>query len=329
MSVLLVTGGGGFVMSHVVRRWVESAPGRRAIVLDAAPLDESARAFLSDARIVFVQGSVTDRAAWDGLPEIQAITHVVHGAAVTSIQRHVTEAGLAGALPALSANIMGTAQALAFADRLPALRRIVNLSSGAVYASHARQAAGQPLPEDGSVGPEGWYSLTKHVGELLTGEAAAGGLPALSVRLSGVFGPMDRITAARTVECMPKVLVHAARDGRTVRLAGLDGGGDFVHAGDVAAAILALLECPAPRHPVYNIAGGAFTTLRELASLVPGLRWTESDPQDADLAGDTRMTGGRWGAYDISRVFAETGWRPRPLDAAIRDYADWLKRHPF
>ena len=185
------------------------------------------------------------------------------------------------------------------------------------------------MPEDGSVAPEGWYALTKLSGELLTGEAAAGGLPALSVRLSGVFGPLDRTTPARAVDCIPKVLVHAARDGRVVRLAGLDGGGDWVYAGDVATAIMALLACPNPRHPVYNIANGAFTTLRDLAALVPDLRWTETAPEEADIATNVTLTGGRWGAYDISRMVADTGWRPRPLGEAIADYAGWLKGHQF
>lgn len=107
MSTLLVTGGGGFVMSHLVRQWVDTAPQNRALVLDAAPLDNDARQFLSGERIHFTQGSVTDRAAWDALPQLQSITHLVHGAAVTSIQRHVTAHGLQGALPALSVNIMG------------------------------------------------------------------------------------------------------------------------------------------------------------------------------------------------------------------------------
>lgn len=329
MSTLLVTGGGGFVLSHLVRQWVDCDADNRAIVLDAAPLDADATKFLAVDRVHFCRGSVTDPAAWEAIPEPETITYIAHGAAVTSIQRHVASDGIRGALPGLSVNMMGVAEALSYADRLPSLKRFVNLSSGSVYASHGRQAPGQPLPEDGSVAPEGWYALSKLSGELLTGEAAASGLPALSVRLSGVFGPMDRATPARVVNCIPKVLAHAAREGRPVRLAGLDGVGDWVHAGDVAAAVIALLKCSDPHHPVYNIAAGAGITLRDLARLVPDLKWTETEPQDADIAVDTTLTGGRWGAYDISRIVADTGWRPRPLGEAILDYSAWLKDHPF
>lgn len=328
MSTLLVTGAGGFVMSHVARQWLDASPANRVVALDAAPFDDSARRFLSDPRLTAATGDVGDAAAWRGLPDAAAITHLVHGAAATSVQRHVAAEGVAGALPGLEANIMGAARALAFADALPALRRFVYVSSGSVYASHGRQAPGQPLPENDGVWPEGWYALSKHSGELLTAEAAAGGLPAVSVRLSGVFGPMDRITATRAVECAPKRLAHAVRDRRRLRLAGLDGGGDWIHASDVAAAILALLACAALRHPVYNIAHGRFTTLRRLAEMTPELSWEESAPDTADVAADPSMTTGRWGAYDISRIQAETGWRPRPLEQAMADYCEWLGDHP-
>ena len=329
MSTLLITGGGGFVMGHLARQWVEADTQNRAIVLDAAPLDVSAAAFLSNPRIQFIQGDVTDRATWNRLPAPHDITYLAHAAAVTSINRHVVQSGLRGAVPALGVNIMGVAEALAFADQLPGLRRFVNLSSGSVYANHGRQAPGQPLPEDGNVAPDGWYAVSKYAGELLVSEAAVGGLPAVSVRLSGVFGPMDRTTPARAVDCVPKRMAHAARDGRTLRLAGLNAVGDWIHAGDVASGVMALLECAAPRHPVYNIAAGQVTTLAELAQLVPNLNWHESGPQEADIIADETRTGGRWGAYDISRMVADTGWRPRALGDAVLDYANWLKQHPF
>jgi UDP-glucose 4-epimerase len=152
-------------------------------------------------------------------------------------------------------------------------------------------------------------------------------VPAVSVRLSGVFGPLDRTTGARAVDCLPKRLVHAAREARKLRLSGLTGGGDFIHAGDIAAGMLALLGCAELRHPVYNIAHGRFTTLAALARMVPGLDWEEAGPGEADIAADPALTAGRWGAYDISRIVAETGWHPRPLEAAIADYAGWLKAH--
>ena len=93
--------------------------------------------------------------------------------------------------------------------------------------------------------------------------------------------------------------------------------------------ILALLTCARVRHPVYNVALGEFVTLRDLADMVPGLIWEESATPEADVAADPSRKQGRWGAYDISRIAADAGWRPRPLADAIADYAEWLAGRPY
>ncbi len=343
MGTLLVTGGGGFVMSHLVRHWTELGPGNRTVVLDAFDPDAAARGFFAPAgeRIRFLKGDVADASVWERLDAqvrgLPAITHVVHGAAVTSVERLRRAGGLRGVVPAIATNVMGTAHALGFAEALPGLERFVCVSSGSVYDPHRRPVPGQPQPEDGGVGPIGFYPVSKLIGELLTGEAAGmngagGGLPALSVRLSGVYGPLDRRTESRDVDCAPKRILHLLRAGSPVRVSGLDAIGDYVHAGDVARGIAALLTCPAPRHPVYNIAQGEAVSLRDLLARVeeidPALRIVEAPPEEADLVGDPTLMGGRWGAYDISRIAAETGWRPRPLADGLRDYRDWLRDHP-
>ena len=329
MSTLLVTGGGGFVLCHLVRRWIGLDPANRAIVLDNSPYDDFARQFLADPRILLRVGSVTDRSAWDALPDPGSITHIAHGAAVTSIRRLVDAAGLVGAVDALQVNVMGVAEALAFAARLPGLQRMVTVSSGSVYGPSSFYPDHRPMREDDPARPDGWYALSKHVGEQLTAEAAVQGLPALCVRLSGVFGALDRPTASREVNSVPRQLLHAARDGKSLRLAGLTGGGDYLAAADVANAICALLSCDRLEHTLYNVADGKFTTLGTLAGLVPGLDWQESDVSVADVVADPNQTSGRYGAYDISRLTADTGWQPRPLAATIREYSDWLATHRF
>jgi UDP-glucose 4-epimerase len=58
---------------------------------------------------------------------------------------------------------------------------------------------------------------------------------------------------------------------------------------------------------------------------------------EADIVQDPNLRDGMWGAYDISRLTAETGWRPRPMRAALHAYMDWIaaernastpQRHP-
>ena len=333
---LLATGASGLVMSHVVRCWLERHPDGEAVGVDLAAPDRVVTAFFAPVadRLRLRAGDMRDEALWHALAAEFTVTHVVHGAAVTSIDRLTRRddgsPDMTGALPALEANIMGSLRALAWAGRQAGLCRFVTVSSGSVYAPEGPS----PLPEEGFVAPEGLYPLSKFAGELFTAQAARQfGLPAVSVRLSGVYGPLDRETGTRAVAPVPFTLLRKALDGAELRLAGLDEVGDYIHAGDVGRAVTALLDCPRPRHPVYNIAQGEAVSLRALADLVaelvPGTRWREVPPAEADIALGPHPAGGRWGAYDISRLAADAGWRPRPLDAAFADYRDWLKAQPY
>ena len=147
MSTLLVTGGGGFVLSYLVRHWAGLNPTNRVIVLDATPLDASVATFFEPAarQIRFIQGVVSDAATWDRLQaQTGDISHIVHGAAVTSIDRLWRADGLRGAVPAMATNLMGVSHALGFAGALSSLQRFVFVSSGSVYDAHGHQALGQP-----------------------------------------------------------------------------------------------------------------------------------------------------------------------------------------
>ena len=336
--MLLVTGGGGFVMCHLARHWAERAADNVAVIVDRDPLDTAARDWLRPARgrVRALCGDVADAAFWDGLPgriaDLGPVAYVAHGAAVSSIERHRRTGGLAAALPALEANVMGTARALAFAETLPSLRRFLNVSSGAVYARETGLPPDVPLPEDGHVAPDGLYPVSKYAAEMLVRQTARdGGLPAITVRLASVFGPLDRETSGRALDSIPKRLVMAARAGRTPAVSGLDSVGDYLAAEDVAAAMAALLTCAAPRHPVYNVAAGRLTTLSELISLIarlhPGFEVREVPPGEAEIADVRPATSGRNGAYDIARIVADTDWRPADLSAGLRSYRDWLCRH--
>ncbi|MCP4203609.1 MAG: NAD-dependent epimerase/dehydratase family protein, partial [bacterium] len=86
---LLITGGTGFVMGNLARRWLESDPGARAVVLDVAPPDAMATAFFAPLgdRLDLVQGDVRDRGLLDRIARDHPIRRIVHGATVTSINR--------------------------------------------------------------------------------------------------------------------------------------------------------------------------------------------------------------------------------------------------
>lgn len=328
-KTLLVTGGGGFVLSHLVRQWLESNGDNRAVILDAAPLDDAAMGWFAgvESRLKFVQGSVVDPAVWATISE-NDITHIVHGAAVTSISRLFAKSFSDGAA-ALEVNLTGAVRALDFASRCPNLHRMVHVSTGSVYGTHGPENEAEPLPEDGYIDPDGFYGITKYAGEQLAVQAASQlGLPVVVVRLSSIYGPMDRVTPARAVDLDPGVCMRRALAGEAVKVTDLGGAGDYLIASDVACAIRALFDASALNHRVYNVANGVRVSMAELvdmvARLVPGFSAKIVGPEDADIVVDPAKTGGRWNAYDISRIVSDTGWRPLPLPDALELYRDWL-----
>jgi UDP-glucose 4-epimerase len=292
---LLITGGTGFVMSNLARHWLESDFAGTVHVLDSAPWDGRLARFFEPARahLDFMQASVLDQGAWDRLAA-QPITHIVHGATITP------SSGRERANPReiIEVNLMGTVNALEFARRLPELKRFIYVSSGAVYGEALPGPPDVPVPEDGHVSPVELYGITTLGSEHIARRyGAVFGLDVACVRFSGVYGPMDRATPARAVDRVPKKIVTAALAGKPIAVKALDGGGDFIHAYDVARALAAMLRARALEHGVYNVAYGEFTLMGELIDLVrqvvPGLRAEVVAASDADITYDPRDRLGR------------------------------------
>jgi UDP-glucose 4-epimerase len=336
---LLVTGGAGFVMSVLSRQWLESEPTGHAVILDAAPLDEAARRFFAPVadRLTTIVADVTKPDSWRNSLAKHNITHVVHGATITPISRGTAreakrepEAENPGRI--VEVNLMGTVAVLDWARTNSQLRRFIYVSSGAVYKHHGPDRPGEPLPEDGYVMPRTLYGVSKLASELITeryGELF--GMSTTSVRLASVYGTMDRPTASRTFRHGPNRVAHmAVGDAKRVRVNTLDAVGDYIHAEDVATAIVSLLRAPAVRYGAYNIATGRATRLGDFVAWAaeknPGFEVEITSVEDADIVQDPTRVGGMWGAYDISRISAATGWKPRPVKEAFQAYMDWIAK---
>ncbi|MBS0419585.1 MAG: NAD(P)-dependent oxidoreductase [Proteobacteria bacterium] len=336
---LLVTGGTGFVMSVLTRQWLESDSAARAVVLDASEMDAPAKRYFAPVadRLSVIVADVTRPDTWRTALASHNISHVVHGATVTPISRGTArearkepEAENPGRI--VEVNLMGTVALLDWARSISGLRRFIYVSSGAVYKHHGPDRPGEPLPEDGYVMPRTLYGVSKLASELITeryGELF--GLSTTSVRLASVYGTMDRPTASRTFRHGPNKVAHMAVEGlKRVRVNTLDAVGDYIHAEDVARAIISLLSVATVRYSAYNIAGGRTTRLGDLIAWAgekcPEFRAEITADEDADIVQDPTRVDGMWGAYDIARIGAETGWRPRPLKEAFQAYMDWIAK---
>jgi UDP-glucose 4-epimerase len=333
---LLVTGGTGFVMSVLGRHWLDTDSSARLTVLDAAPLDAAAVRYFAPVaeRLNVVVADITRPHTWhDALGD--DVTHIVHGATITPLSRGTAaearrEPEAEDPARIIEVNTMGTVAILDWARTLRRLQRLIYVSSGAVYKHHGPDRPGEPLPEDGYVMPRRLYGISKLASELITERYGdLFGIPTASVRLSSVYGTMDRVTASRNFRHVPNRLAHMALDGvRRVRVNTLDAVGDYIHSEDVASAIVSLLRAPRLRHSAYNVAAGATATVGDLIGWIaeefPGFHGEISSPNEADILQDPALKDGMWGAYDISRLAAETGWRPRPMRTALQAYLEWI-----
>lgn len=334
---LLVTGATGFVMSVLGRHWLDADPDARLVVLDSAPLDAAAQRYFAPVmkRLSVVTADVTQPETWHAALAGHGVTHIVHGATITPISRgSASEAKREPEAehPAriIDVNVMGTVAVLEWARTLPNFKRFLYVSSGAVYKHHGPDRPGEPLPEDGYVMPRRLYGISKLASELITERYGdLFGLSTASVRPSSVYGTMDRVTATRNMRHTPNRIAHLAVDGvRRVRVNTLDALGDYIHSEDVARAMVSLLRAPRLRYSAYNVAYGATATIGDMvgwaAEKAPRFGAEIVPPEQADILQDPTLKDGMWGAYDISRLSNETGWKPRPMREALHAYMDWI-----
>jgi len=337
---LLVTGATGFVMSVLGRHWLDAFPDERLVVLDAAAPDAAAVRYFAPVadRLDVVVADVTRPDTWRAALGRAHITHIVHGATITPLSRGTMleakrepEAENPGRI--IDVNVMGTVAVLDWARTLPELQRFIYVSSGAVYKHHGPDRPGEPLPEDGYVMPRRLYGISKLPSELITERYGdLFGLSTASVRPSSVYGTMDRITSTRNFRHVPNRIAHMALEGvKRVRVNTLAAVGDYIHVEDVARAVVSLLRARALRYGAYNVAAGTTATVGDLvgwaAEKVPGFQAEITAAADADIVQDASLSDGMWGAYDISRISAETGWKPRPVREALHAYMDWIAAH--
>ena len=321
MSVT-VLGGAGFVGLNLVEALL--ARGEAVRVLDRGPVPEAARAAFAalPGRLDAVAGDVTDPAALAAAipPGTRAL---VCGAAITA------DAGRDARDPEtiLAVNLAALVPTLR-AARAAGVGRVVILSSTAALgeAAYGTEACDEERPAD----PTTLYAITKFAGERVGARLGAlWGLDVRAVRLSSVYGPWEYATGLRDTLSPHFQVMLAAHEARPALLA-RPCRRDWIYAPDVAGAVLALLDAPAPAHPLYNVAPGETSTLlawgERLAALRPGFVCRlarDGEAPTIELHAERDRA-----PLDARRLAGEFGWRPAHPAAGTAAHLDaWWRRH--
>jgi len=306
----LVTGGAGFIGSHLSERLLDQ--GARVRAIDAftdfypRPLKErNLQNLRGRDRYEFVEGDLREL---DLAKQLEGVTHVFHLAAQAGVRRSWgTEFGVYTGL-----NIDSTQRLLEACAKRP-IERLVYASSSSVYGDDVQI----PMVETALPQPVSPYGVTKLAAEQLCHLYHVNfGVPCVSLRYFTVYGPRQRpdmgFNRFFTAILQGKPLIQYG-DGLQTR--------DFTYVADAAKATADAAVRGVPGR-VYNIGGGSRVSLREVFDLIARVsgRKVTIDQQDSQK-GDMRDT-----YADTSRARADLGFAPSvTLEEGLRQMWRWME----
>lgn len=293
MALYLVTGGAGFIGSHLVERLI--ALGHRVRVLD--DLSEGRRENLAAVwdRIEFIEGDLRD-------PEtvrraVCGVEYILHQAALRSVPRSVEDP-----VTTTAVNVLGTVNLLRAACDA-GVRRVVFASSSSVYG----ETAELPLRESHEPRPISPYAVSKLAGEHYCAVfTRLYGVETVSLRYFNVFGPRQD-PRSEYAAVIPRFILAALR-GEPLEIHG-DGlqSRDFTYVENVVEANLRAATQPGIAGEVFNVGcGQRYSVLDVKAHLERILGRSLPARHTPPRKGDVRHT-----QADMSKAEAALGYRPR------------------
>lgn len=305
---VLVTGGAGFIGSHVV----DSLMSRSEIsvtVLDKltyAGNRHNLIRFDNDPRFEFVLGDIADMATVE--PLIAKSDRIVNMAADTHVDRSIMDSDAF-----VRTNVVGVYTMLEACKRQR--KPMLHVSTDEVYGSTAGGAFG----EEDALRPSSPYSATKAAGDLACrAYSVTYGLPVTIVRGNNAYGPRQHPEKA-----IPTFALAALQGHHLPVYGNGSNRREWLHVADFARAILRVLDV-GESGKVYNIGGGHETSNIQLARMI--CKFTEAPEELIEYVKDRA---GHDLRYSLTWLpLAELGWRPTvPFTDGLREVVEWYRDH--
>lgn len=300
---ILVTGGAGFIGSHVAAAYCDA--GHHVAVADIVTGQDRTPPGVRLHRV-----DVADRAL-DAVFEEERPEVVSHHAAQANVRR-----SLADPVADAATNVLGTLRVLDLSVRHGVRQVVFASTAGALYG----EPETVPVTEDAPILPTSPYGLHKYLGEqYMAYYRRMHGLNTTVLRYGNVYGPrQDPSGEAGVVAIFTEAMLHGRPpvifgDGTQVR--------DFVYVGDVADANVAVLgrSLPASLH----VGSGAGTSVNEIEARLRALVGAAGVPGHAPA-----IPGEVYRIYlDVSRIRSVLGWQARvPLEEGLRRTVESFSR---
>ena len=311
MAHYLVTGGAGFIGSHIVRRLI--ADGHRVRVLDNLSTGNMDK--LADVidRVEFIEGDLRQEA--DCRAACAGVEMVFHEAALPSVPRSVEDPQTFHAN-----NIDGTFQ-LFLAAKEAGCRRIIYAASSSAYGDQPTQ----PKRETMLPAPLSPYALNKLVGEYYARVFYESyGLETISLRYFNVFGPHQDPESqyAAAIPAFVSAILKGEQpliygDGEQTR--------DFTHIDNVVEANMLAAVAKTTRGQVINVACGQSVTINQVINTINKLLGTDLKPRyTPPRAGDVMHS-----LADVTLAREVIGFEPHLMfEDGLARAIEWYKANP-
>lgn len=304
---ILVTGGAGFIGSHIVDRLLEY--GARVVVVDNMVTGDMANLKQAEGKIEFVKGDVGDERILDGI--LENTDYVLHQAALRSVPKSVGRP-----LDYHYNNVTATLTLFLKAHEKK-VKRIVYASSSSVYGERKNF----PEKETDLPSPLSPYAATKLMGEHYACVfSRLYRLEVVSLRYFNVFGPRQSLESKYAV-VVPKFIVSLIKgehppvygDGEQER--------DFTYINDVVRANIAALLKEGIGGEVFNIASSSPCSVNRLLKILKGIMGKNIEAEFfPPRPGDVRKT-----HADISKAEKKLAWVPQEsLEEGLQKTVKWF-----